>query len=267
MPDLSDPDLLHRQYHDAHHLNARIALHTRFSTNRYGWYVWVFDHLRDLPAEARVLEVGCGPGGLWQANAHRLPTGWHIALTDRSPGMVRQARAAVRGLSATFTFASADAQALPFPNRTFDAVLANHMLYHVPDRPRALAEIHRVLRPGGQLLAATVGQDHLHELAELVQSFDPQRDALTTLHTTGFTLENGEPQLRAHFSQVRLRRYEDALLVTEVEPLATYLRSSVRFPIPEAQMDDLRAFLAREIARHGGAIHITKSLGMFIASV
>ena len=44
-------------------------------------------------------------------------------------------------------YAVLDLQALPFPEACFDAVIANHMLYHVPDRPRALAEVQRVLKP------------------------------------------------------------------------------------------------------------------------
>ena len=53
---------------------------------------------------------------------------------------------------------------LPFEADTFDAVVANHMLYHVPDRAQALAEMQRVLKPGGQVYLATNGLAHLREL-------------------------------------------------------------------------------------------------------
>ncbi len=141
------------QYGDASNLNARIALHERFSANAYGWPRWVFDQL-DLPDESHLLEIGCGAGGLWADNLDRIPAGWEITLTDASPGMLAEAQ---RNLSIQrrFAFRLADAQKLPFEDGAFDAVIANHMLYHVPDRPRAFSEIARVLRDGGTLYAAT----------------------------------------------------------------------------------------------------------------
>ena len=60
-----------------------------------------------------------------------------------------------------------DAQELPFPDDAFDVVVANHMLYHVPEPARAAAEIGRVLRPDGLLLAATNGPDHLDVIADI----------------------------------------------------------------------------------------------------
>jgi ubiquinone/menaquinone biosynthesis C-methylase UbiE len=61
-----------------------------------------------------------------------------------------------------------DAQAIPYAGASFDAVVANHMLYHVQDRPRAFSEIRRALKPGGQLFVATNGQDHMAELWAMV---------------------------------------------------------------------------------------------------
>src|SRR5664279_3735129 len=74
------------QYKDASNLNARIEIHKRFSTNPRGWNAWVFDTLETLPAQARVLELGCGPAYLWAANAGRIPAGWDITLSDLSGG-------------------------------------------------------------------------------------------------------------------------------------------------------------------------------------
>ena len=65
------------QYKNAGNLNARIRLHHEFSTNKYGWFRWVFDHY-DLPSQARILELGCGPGDLWLDNMARIPSGWGV---------------------------------------------------------------------------------------------------------------------------------------------------------------------------------------------
>src|SRR5439155_8279412 len=108
-----------------------------------------------------------------------------------------------------------------FDDSTFDAVIANHMLYHVPDRESALAEIRRVLRPDGRFYAATVGRNHLRELSALVTRFAP--DWVSWAAAEGdpeaFVLENGADQVGRWFPRVELRRYEDELVVTEAGPL------------------------------------------------
>ena len=92
MHKLNDPDyLLNEQYQDAGNLNARIRLHIEFSTNKYGWFPWVFDRY-DLPEKCRILELGCGPGDLWGENMHRISPGWEITLSDFSPGMLEKAQ-------------------------------------------------------------------------------------------------------------------------------------------------------------------------------
>jgi ubiquinone/menaquinone biosynthesis C-methylase UbiE len=154
------------QYRDSSNLDARASIHQRFSTNSYGWFRWVFDVLVKLPENARILELGCGNGLLWKENASRIPAGWNITLSDFSSGMLD---AAWRNLVVTghaFQFKEIDAQSIPYEDETFDAVIANHMLYHVPDRPKGIAEIRRVLKPGGCLFATTVGKDHMQEMMD-----------------------------------------------------------------------------------------------------
>src|SRR5207249_3059431 len=150
---------------------------------------WVFDRIC-LPAKARVLELGCGPGTLWRENGERIPADWEITLTDFSPGMVQEARHNLRDVPRNFAFALADAQAIPYPSGSFDAVIANHMLYHVPDRERALSEVQRVLQPGGRLYAATCGQTHLRELHDRVQQAAPDLPPHADLWSATFNLEN-----------------------------------------------------------------------------
>jgi hypothetical protein len=65
--------LLDHQYRDASNLNARIALHTHYSTNHYGWFPWLYDQL-DLTDQTTLLELGCGAGSLWTQNQDRLPS-------------------------------------------------------------------------------------------------------------------------------------------------------------------------------------------------
>jgi ubiquinone/menaquinone biosynthesis C-methylase UbiE len=151
---------LREQYATDANLQARIAIHARFSTNP-GWSRWLFEREAPPPG-GRVLELGCGAATtLWGANLERIDPSWRLTLTDFSPGMIEAARAA---LGDRAEYVVADAAKLPFADEPFDVVLANHMLYHVADRPRAFAEIRRVLVSGGALRAATNGDGHMQEL-------------------------------------------------------------------------------------------------------
>lgn len=257
---MSDPQLVRQQYSTSANLQARIGLHERFSTNPQPWPRWVFDQF-DLPAGARVLELGGGTGALWQENLDRLPAGWLVTLSDMSVAMLDQSRAALLA-SGKFSFERVDAQAIPFADESFDAVVANHMLYHVADRPRALAEIRRVLRPGGRLYAATNGGGHMRDLKQLMQEFAPGAD-VGTFFSAEFQLENGRAQLAPFFASVEERRYECDLLVTELEPLAAYVESTQR--IAAERLPELRPFLAAALERSGGALPIGKSVGLFVA--
>jgi ubiquinone/menaquinone biosynthesis C-methylase UbiE len=240
---------LEKQYGTDENLNARIALHARFSTNP-GFGRWLFEHEAPGPG-ARVLEVGCGPATtLWGANLERIDPSWSITLTDQSAGMIEAAREV---LGDRAEYAVADAQELPFPDESFDVVLANHMLYHVPDRPRAFAEIRRVLVPGGALHAATNGEEHLAEMHDLVPDWPFVR------HVREFGLETGPAQLAPFFTDVWVERYPDDLAVTEVEPVLAYIRSS--FVYDGQDLSDARRRVEEAIARDG-VFRVRKSAGL-----
>lgn len=256
------------QYKDAANLTARSSLHERFSTNKTGWFAWVFDQLAGLPEQSRILELGCGPAWLWRHNRERTPVGWRMVLTDLSPGMVDQARANLTEQNAAqFEFDVIDAQAIPCAEASFDVVLANHMLYHVPDRPRAFSEIRRVLKPDGQLFAAANGQDHMAELwAMVLQAAGADRGAnRSELH---FGLENGGEQLAAWFTHVERRDYPDALLVTEAKPLIAYAASSELWGVQgDAAATRLLTERIQEQLAREGVIRITKNSGLFVARI
>jgi ubiquinone/menaquinone biosynthesis C-methylase UbiE len=94
----------------------------------------------------RVLEVGCGLGTDAEQFARNGAVYTGIDLTDTSIDMCRN-RFTVQGLSGTFKVA--DAERLPFPNDSFDLVYSHGVIHHTPNTEAAVAEIHRVLRPGG----------------------------------------------------------------------------------------------------------------------
>lgn len=268
MSDLQNQQYLaSEQYKDSSHLSARIQLHQLFSTNPYGWFRWVFDQFT-LPTSAHVLEVGSGPGTLWNENWLRIPTGWRITLSDFSPGMVREAEGNLGEHEKLFTYEASDGMAIPFSGETFDAVIANHVLYHIPDRQKALAEINRVLVSGGRFFATTIGENHLVELSQIMDGFIPTRGNYYSpgLNPGGFTLENGLEQLSPWFDLVEIRKYPDALVVTEAAPLVNYLLSMITWRdilSNKEAVSKLNLVINNLIEQHG-SIHIQKCSGMFI---
>ena len=149
--------LLSVQYATAGNLNKRLSLHDQFSTNKYGWSRWVFDQLQ-VPANGKVLDLGCGPAVLWTRNADRVPQDWMITLSDMSAGMVEQAQKNVAEIAGRFLFRQMDAQSIEMEDQCVDVVIANHVLHHISVRSKAYSDIFRILRPGGHLYAATNGK-------------------------------------------------------------------------------------------------------------
>ena len=179
------------------------------------------------------------------------------------------------GSDRRFEFRLADAREVPFEEGTFDDVVANHILHHVPDRSRAFAEISRVLRTRGTLYAATNGKNTYGEMGWMQRALDPSRPANGYFRDLlEFSLEDGAEQLSPWFPDVTLRRYEDALVVTEARPLVEYLLSgsAADSGVQGSSADELgrrvselTERLEQELASHG-AIRITKDVGMFVAS-
>jgi ubiquinone/menaquinone biosynthesis C-methylase UbiE len=96
-----------------------------------------------------ILDLGCGPGALAVPLARE---GRSVVALDLAQSMVEEARRII-GPDASCGYVVADAAALPFASESFAAVVTTGVLEYVPEVPLALAEIRRVLRPGGVLVA------------------------------------------------------------------------------------------------------------------
>lgn len=260
--------VVNQEYESAFNLQTRIRMHDSFSVNPYKWHHWLFDQLM-IPEHSIILELGCGDGTLWKRNTSRIPESWDVTLTDLSEGILNDAKEELKNCLSPeqFHFTSADAHSIPFPDASFDAVLANHMLYHVSERHQALREIRRVLKPGGKLFASTMGSRHMIEVKGFLSKLNPNYDFGRQDFACEFGLENGNDQLdAAGFIDIRLQRYEDALKVTEAKPLLDYIRTTPggRENFTDSRLSKLEAILNESI-RLDGAIHITKEVGLFVA--
>jgi SAM-dependent methyltransferase len=234
-PEQNDPAVVRREYASDAGLTARLALWQRRDGPQPQDIA--FDEAID-GAPRRVLDVGCGRGEF----AERLSAaGAEVVALDQSEQMVELTRA--RGVDARV----GDVQGLPFENGAFDVVVANFMLYHVPDLDRAFAEIVRVLRPGGRLIAATNGVEQLAELWELVGRDLSDRWKL-------FMRETGETLLGPHFPDVRVIELDGSVDLT-AEDMRDYVAHSVA-----------HKELAHAIPEFAGTRRVTTSSAVFVAT-
>jgi SAM-dependent methyltransferase len=249
-----------RQYAQPDNLDARANLHRRYGRN--DWFAWLAAQVERCDG-ARVLEIGCGPGWFWDAAGAALPRRLDLVLTDLSEGMVTAALGRAKRADWAVRGQAVDATRLPFESGVFDVVLACHMLYHVPEPPRAIAEIARVLKPGGVAAITTNGKRHLAELFEIEAEVWPGEDRAREMDLFG--LENGAELLAPAFRQVELRRHQDDLTCTDPADVEAYIVSSP--PGSEATMAkrvELRAAIARRFAADGGAMKVGKAAGLFL---
>jgi SAM-dependent methyltransferase len=203
---LDDHDYVRDQYRTTENLEMRVS-------------VWCANELGGSPQDValvalsevqprRVLEVGSGKGSLALRIAKELQC--DVVALDSSAAMV--AASTALGIKTIL----GDVRNLPFPDGSFDAVVAAWMLYHVLPLDQGLAELSRVIRPGGRLVAITNGRAHLNELWAAVGA---DRDE------PSFSVENGAGHLSEYFSAIQ--RHDTATHATfpDRDTAAGYLRS------------------------------------------
>ncbi|MGL4609598.1 MAG: class I SAM-dependent methyltransferase [Trueperaceae bacterium] len=267
----TDKNKIIEQYQNSNNLEVRIALHNRFSTAKQDYHAWLFEHI-EAQEGANVLELGTGSAKFWQVNRERIPTSWRITLSDISEGMLKDAQKNVATIGRDFSFCLIDAQEIPLKDSSLDVVIANSMLYHVPnvDKAIGIGEIRRVLKPAGRLYAATGGLILDDFATEHMASKLPGVFSHMSGITEQLALENSEAQLHPHFANVeRHMPPKSHLHVTEAEPFIAYILSMVRWSelvegTPKDVVDKVVSE-AREIAKNNLPIHITTSVGLFEA--
>jgi len=173
-----------------------------------------------------VADIGCG-NGLYLAELARRGHAGPVLGVDMSPGMLRTARQRAGGVGRTGpALLAADATALPLRDAATDLTLAMHMLYHIPEPGRAIAELRRVTRLGGRVLVGLNGDDHLQEMRAVVTAALasighgpwPRVDALVDL-------DQGETLMRSIFTSVTRHDFVGKLLLPGPEPVVEYVRS------------------------------------------
>lgn len=219
-----------------------------------------------IPEHARILELGCGNGILWQKNSKDIKEKWDITLSDFSEGMLKSAQQNIcrNGIK----YEIIDIQNIPYVDESFDIIIARHMLYHVPDLYKALAEVKRVLKKNGKFYASTNGGSHMQELAKLVKGYDNKIDFESAKYTEKFGMENGGKLLEKYFDKVQAEDFRGQIVVHEAEPIVTYILSSFNARSCFSDEQDISRFqqYVQSKIDKTGSFCITTCPGMFTAS-
>lgn len=259
-------ELLNDQYKNSINLDKRISIDELFSTNKKDWHIWLMEQY-NIPENSRILELGCGNGVFWVKNAHQVHKNWDITLSDFSLGMLKDAEKNI-GNSLNIQYKHINIMDIPFEDESFEVVIANHMIYHVPDIDKALKEVRRVLKASGKFYSSTIGEKHLIEINQLLQDFDKELH-YPRENAKRFGLENGKKRLLQYFSNVHLKVFEGGLEVTEVQPLIQYILSAsnnIKETLVGEKQNDFVKYLEKKLLQNQGKINITKATGLFEGS-
>ncbi|MBR3018398.1 MAG: class I SAM-dependent methyltransferase [Clostridia bacterium] len=258
MCDLSQAAAVKTQYATADRLSTRISIHSKYSTNKQGFGNWICSHYQ-IESGMRVLELGCGTGEMWLGKEELISRCSSLVLSDFSEGMLKKAKETL-GEKKNVTYQVIDIQSIPYSDHFFDAVIANMMLYHVPNLEKGLSEVRRALKPDGAFYCATYGENGMIAcVCDMFRDYGIQHQA-----NKNFTLQNGDSILKQFFDSVQKYLYDDALAVTNVDDMTDYIFSLTGLSdLQKLPRETVRSVLEKNMA--DGVLWIPKEYGMFIS--
>lgn len=263
MSKMTDTKAVEAQYQDDRNLNIRKALHSRYSINKKGFDNWLHEQY-NVKQFNQMLELGSGNGDFFERHIDDLSHTLDITLSDFSQGMVDILEDKYK--NSNVKVQQVDIQNIPFEDNSFDVVVANAMLYHVPDLEAGLKEVKRILKPNGVFYTSTFGENGLFEYIASSMNTIFNKDIGKQINRS-FTMENGKTKLEKYFGQVERRDYADGLKVTVAEDLVDYIASMTS--VIEIENFDKGVALTyfEDIIKEKGSIDIKKSYGMFKATL
>lgn len=267
-------------YNTGNNLSAKYEVMGKYGISKEMFETWTIDKLNLLGGE-RVLDIGTGNGRFSIPTSKILKNnGGFMVCCDLTEGVMNSARIQAEQDGLPILHMIADAEKLPFLSDEFDVVMANHMLYHLPDLKKGLKEICRVLRNTGQFLATTNSSRGMPEFFALHQEtmhqlhipFEIKEDPIP------FSLENGQAILLEHFNRVKLLTYEAGFKVMDPEPVLKYYMATQLYQGPfhdkslsreqrEAISHTFLTLTRQKIESCGGELIISKPVAAFICEL
>lgn len=258
---MKNTQAVREQYKNAQNLETRISIHEKYSTNSLGFGNWIQEHYQFFEG-CNILELGCGNGNVWNKKISDLPASANLVLSDFSEGMVQEVHKKYSHCP-NVSFQQIDIENIPYEAETFDFVIANMMLYHVPDISKGISEVCRILKPNSVFYSATYGANGISEW--ISEQLYREYGILININEN-FTLQNGAEKLSCFFSHVERHDYFDSLEITDTNDLLDYL-FSLTFIMPYiSQLNRTALFnLFESYKNPNGTISIPKEYGMFIS--
>lgn len=252
-----------KQYKDDSKFKKRQNFHDRYSTNKYGFRNWMFDKYKIFEG-CKILELGCGNGIIWDEKYTELPINIELTLSDFSEGMcklVREKHIQHKNVNVK----QIDIQDIPYEDDSFDIVIANHMLYHVPNVDKAIEEVYRVLKKDGIFYASTLGTNGFQKyLNEKFREFNSNMDYFNIENWT-FTLKNGKEKLSKKFNNIEMYEYKDSIKLTDENELVEWVFTSVVMQdLDKKQFNGLAEHFAK-YKDEKGVLNIPKQIGCFVS--
>ena len=248
-----------KQYENKNNLKTRMNIHEMYSTNKQGFMNWIFEKYQ-LEKNFKILELGCGDSTIWKNHIGKCEIKYSLTLSDISPGMIQSSKKNLANKK-NIDYKIIDIQNIPYDDDTFDIVIANMMLYHVPDINLGLKEVNRVLKPNGTFYCATFGEKNVVSYINNVAKIKILNEM-----SNKFTLQNGNIILSPFFNCIQKDIYNDSLNITDLSHLIDYLNSFSEFSkLSHNELNNIVILLKEEFDKNDGIINIPKEYGIFIA--
>jgi ubiquinone/menaquinone biosynthesis C-methylase UbiE len=272
MPASNQSDVIRRYYESDENLRIRQETHDKYTVPKNDFPSWVLETL-DWKGDEVILDLGAGIGIYYSRLLAMMPNTTYYAI-DISHKMLKNHPSDSEFLTLS------NAMRLPYKDDSFDVIMANHMLYHIPDIDAAIKEIRRVLKPNGTVLIATNSIHTMPELQVLMRRaivlltrYGATQVRPPALPSDNFALENGTRILAQHFFAVVRHDIPGQLVFTEIEPAITYLESMRELRqdhLPEdVAWEDMMLIMRQQITqliKHLGKLEINKISGALVAS-
>lgn len=264
-----DPRAAARQKFDEAPPWPGLALLARCATDPPLAIATLLDAVRPVAvAGSTICELGFGDGWLLDEMSRAFPDANLLGL-DQSPAYVRRTHERLRG---RVRIVRGDMEALPFRERSLDAIVTCWTLYFIEHMDEALAGMRRSVRRGGRIVAATVAPDHMLEHEEMTAAAirlalgrEPEPDM-----SLRFDLSSGEPYMRRAFDEVELRAWQGELVLPDIDTAMDLFAAYSPAKANEAEMravrDAYRSIAETRLAS-GGAIKVRRHDGAFVATV
>lgn len=214
------------EYKSDKNLNIRTNLHS-YNINEVDFDKWCFNQMYFFN-NAKILELGCGTGKLWFRNRDNIDKNLDVMLSDFSKSMLRIAKEKLKNIECDFKYEEINAENIPFEDESFDIIIAQHMIYFVPDIEKALAEIQRVLKPKGIFYVTANSCESMKELNKLVEKFAPNLGLDSNGYSDRFDLEHGKGILEKYFSSVDVAILDGKIIVDDAKPVVSYKASTIQ---------------------------------------